>query len=236
MINATRFATKRTIFLMCTVFLLAGCGGSDDSADDSNESTGSTDNGSGTTGAKADFIFPFEKGQTWTVCQGYNTSDITHDGNLNYSLDFSLDADAAQGGTACSFATANTSTGQYVYAPADGRIMWHGLDSVPGINVDMTCIRLDETASNGANSILLGHLNFSGFVSTLDQVKQGDLIGVVNAPSVVNGAYAHIHISSHASSLCNDDSIPLNSVFGGSYNFTDNGNEQQWRGTTVSRD
>ncbi len=217
---------KEKLLSLAVVSLLCGCGGSGDG--------GSSTHGHECRAGNGDFIFPFSKGQTWMVCQGYNTPDIFHhDGDI-HALDFSYDLDAANGPSGCGFSSANASAGQMVYAPADGSIAWYGLDDTPGIGIDVTCITLRETASNGAKSVMLGHLDINGFVSRGDAVKQGALLGRVNTPSARNGNYAHIHIATYDNKLCAGKSLPLNDVFGGTCNFTSNDSKEQWRGTRVT--
>jgi len=179
------------------------------------------------------FLFPFRSGQTWTVCQGYNTGSITHNGSLKYSLDLSIDPDSADGSSGCLMSTAETSTGQSVLAPAAGKILWEGMSL--GLNVDVVCLALDKSAENGAQSVMLGHLSLQDGLGMGSSIRQGQLLGKVNAPSAVNGAYAHIHISMYKSSTCQGNSIALGKVFGGSYDFSANGSAQQWRGTRFSR-
>ncbi len=252
---------KEKLLALTLALLLSGCGGGKKCPDGSDGSdcpkpttptTPTTNDG--------DFIFPFSKGQTWVICQGYNTPDISRPKGLNparaiqghntpdishhshhshhgddiHALDISYDLSAANGPSGCDLSSANASAGQMVYAPADGNIAWYGLDDIPGIGIDVACITLHKTASNGAKSVMLGHLDINDFVSKGDTVKQGALLGRVNTPSTRNGNYAHIHISTYDNELCAGKSLPLNDVFGGTCNFTSDGSKAQWRGTQVT--
>ncbi|MGB0847259.1 MAG: hypothetical protein ACPGSM_11075, partial [Thiolinea sp.] len=139
---------------------------------------------------------------------------------------------SATGNSGCNFATANASAGYKVVAPVAASILWDGLTL--GIGSDVVCLRLDETASNKANSLLLGHITLDGLQAG-DKVTMGQEIGTVNGASNFNGRYSHIHISMYESSTCQGESIALNDVFDGQHNFTSDGSEQQWRGIELSR-
>ncbi|PID48648.1 MAG: hypothetical protein CR991_10745, partial [Proteobacteria bacterium] len=96
----------------------------------------------------------------------------------------------------------------------------------------------DKPASNGAESVLVGHLTLVG-PTVGAAIKQGELLGEVNAPSKMNGNYAHIHISTTRSKHCAGQTIPLDKAFGNNdaCNFKDKGKEeQQWRKTQLIRD
>ncbi|MCB1621856.1 MAG: PPC domain-containing protein [Thiothrix sp.] len=183
--------------------------------------------------ASSGFLFPFKAGRTWTVCQGYNTASITHVGTLRYALDLSIDPDSANGSSGCLLSTAGASTGQSVLAPAAGKIAWEGMSL--GLKVDVVCLVLDKVAGNGGRSVMLGHLSLQDGLGMGSVVKSGQLLGTVNAPSAMNGAYAHIHVSMYQSATCQGSSMALGKVFGGSYDFSTDGSTQQWRGTRVSR-
>lgn len=183
-----------------------------------------------TAGATNNFVFPFSTGQTWKVCQGYNTQEITHKGTLVNSFDFSIASNAAVGAYGCNPVTASSSSGQNVIAPANGRIAWKGKTST-----DIICIDLDKVASNGAKSVMLGHLTLRSGVSVGSSVSQGDIVGTLNSPVTLNGNYSHIHMGSYSSSSCYGTSIPFGTVFGGSYNFPSNGSVHQWYGSSVSK-
>lgn len=184
------------------------------------------------TPAPETFVFPFRKGEKWTVCQGYNTPSLTHKGNEINSLDLSIDASSASGSTGCNFTSLNASAGSKVVAPVDALIVWDGLTR--GIGSDVVCLRLKETASNDAQSMLLGHITLDG-LSARDTVTLGQEIGTVNGASEFNGGYAHIHISMYESDTCQGESIALDDVFDGDHNFSSDGSEQQWRGTELTR-
>lgn len=182
------------------------------------------------------FIFPFSAGQTWTVCQGYNTPEITHSGPLTYSLDLSLAGDSVSSGAYGCLGSANASTGQNVLAPQAGTVAW-----VSPFTNDLACISLATPAANGAKSVLVGHFTPLTTLSRGTVVKQGDILGVVDPASSKNGNYAHIHISTHTTNNCLSsgtlvaDSVALGQMFGASYNFMSNGSKHQWYGSKVSR-
>lgn len=117
------------------------------------------------------------------MCQGYNTPSITHKGDQVHSLDLSIDAGSVSGSFGCNFATAQASAGYKVVAPVAATILWDGLTL--GIGVDVVCLRLKETASNGAKSLLLGHMTLDG-LSSGDDVVLGQEIATVNAPAIFN--------------------------------------------------
>ncbi|WP_298610881.1 hypothetical protein [uncultured Thiothrix sp.] len=184
----------------------------------------------------SNLIFPFTTGQTWTVCQGYNTPEITHIGPLNYSLDFSIAKDATNtGGYGC-IGSANASTGQNVLAPQAGTVAW-----ISPFTSDIICLSLNTPAPNGAKSVLLGHFTPLTTLARGSSIKQGDILGLVNPPSSKNGQYAHIHISTHTTTDCLSSgtlvaaSLPLGQSFGTQYNFTSDGSKHQWYGSKLSQ-
>lgn len=182
------------------------------------------------------FILPFTASQTWTVCQGYNTPEITHIGPLSNALDLSLASDSvAAGGYGC-IGSSNASTGQNVLAPQAGTVAW-----ISPFTSDLICISLNTPAANGAKAVLLGHFTPLTTLARGSLVKQGDILGVVNPASAKNGQYAHIHISTHSTASCLSsgtllsESLPLGSAFGPKYNFTSNGSKHQWYGTKLNQ-
>ena len=183
-----------------------------------------------TAGSSTSLVFPFQSGQTWGICQGYNTPEITHTGTLINSLDLSFGLNSAIGSYGCNPATANSSTAKSVVAPATGKIAWRGATST-----DIVCLALDNPTQNNGKSIMLGHLTLNSGVRVNSGITQGAIFAKLNGPASKNGGYSHIHISMYASSDCSGTSIPFSTVFGGSYNFSSNGTRHQWYGTSVSR-
>lgn len=189
-----------------------------------------------TSSPSSNFILPFSAGQTWTICQGYNTPEVTHIGPLTYSLDLSIANDAVStGGYGC-IGSPNASTGQNVLAPQAGTVAW-----VSPFTGDLICLSLDTPAANGAKSILLGHFTPLTTLARGSVIKQGDILGLVNPPSSKNGQYAHIHISTHTTTDCLSrgtlvaDSLALGQAFGANYNFTSDSSKHQWYGTKLSQ-
>ena len=185
---------------------------------------------------RSSFILPFAVGQTWTVCQGYNTPEITHIGPLSNALDLSLASDSvAAAGYGC-IGSSNASTGQNVLAPQTGTVAW-----ISPFTGDLVCISLNTPAANGAKAVLLGHFTPLTTLARGSLVKQGDILGVVNPASAKNGQYAHIHISTHSTASCLSsaallsESLPLGAIFGSKYNFASNGSKHQWYGTKLSQ-
>lgn len=186
--------------------------------------------------ANSAFILPFTAGQSWKVCQGYNTPEITHTGSLAHSFDLSIAADSTSSSGYGCLGAPNASAGQNVLAPADAKIAW-----VSPLTKDIVCLTLDNAAPNNARSIMLGHFSLAAGLGMGSTVKQGAILGKVNVAGSANGNYAHIQISSYATTQCMDsigvlsNSIPLGTLFGGSYNFTSNGSKHQWYGAGVTR-
>ncbi|HPY42139.1 MAG TPA: hypothetical protein PLM98_16560, partial [Thiolinea sp.] len=145
----------------------------------------------------ANLIFPFTAGQSWTVCQGYNTPEITHIGPLANSLDLSLASDSVSAGAYGCIGSSNASTGQNVLAPQAGTVAW-----ISPFTSDLVCISLNIPAANGAKSVLLGHFTPLTTLARGSVVKQGDILGLVNPASTKNGQYGHIHISMHSTASC----------------------------------
>ncbi len=121
---------KEKLLVLTVASLLSGCGttctpGDPDCPCETGDPNCPTPK-SCESGADGDFIFPFEKGQSWMVCQGYNTPKMSHHGDDIHALDISHDLNAADGSSGCNFSSANASVGQMVYAPADGSMVWTG--------------------------------------------------------------------------------------------------------------
>jgi hypothetical protein len=134
---------------------------------------------------------PFDASNTWYVCQGYN-GPVDHTTKLyaETALDLSVDpASPTTGG--CDPATAGASTGQAVYAPADGSVSNYFSQS------DMVCITFDA-----GGSAVLGHLSNRPLIGA--RVKARDLVGYLNPPQPYTdqGGYAHIQIRAFAQPGC----------------------------------
>jgi hypothetical protein len=165
-------------------------------------------------------MLPFDAGETWYVCQGYN-GIISHRGNDALAFDLSVSS-RSPGPNACTPNTANASTGRNVRAPASGTVAWIG-----STHPDLICINLD----NGG-SIKLGHLDTIA-LRVGYPVEQNAVIGTVSAPNGINGSYAHIHMSLYRNTRCSGN-IPFGTYFGGR-NFSSNNSINQWSGTALTR-
>uniref|UniRef100_UPI003B434128 PPC domain-containing protein n=1 Tax=Candidatus Electronema sp. JC TaxID=3401570 RepID=UPI003B434128 len=182
------------------------------------------------------FVFPFqERNNVWQICQGYNSSP-THTGTLIHSFDFAYGT-GNLGNTAC-WGNPSGSENQIVVAPAAGMIAWIG-NNYP----DITCLTLQNTISNGHGSniasVKLGHMKSDATRVISGSVSQGTPIGILCGPNgcAGDGGYAHVHISAYTSTDCGnaqwDTSVPLGTVFGGSYDFSSNGTVRQWFTTEI---
>ncbi len=179
-------------------------------------------------------IFPFARDNVWQVCQGYNTSNISHIEKLIYSLDFAYGT-GNLGSTGC-FGNPNGSENKSILAPGSGTISWNG-----STNPDITCLKLDSSISNGyganVNSIMLGHIKSnSQRVGAGKHVNQGEIIGITCSSTgcTTVGGYSHIHMGIYTSSDCSGTTVPLGKVFGAGFDFPNNGNVRQWHGTQIS--
>ncbi|WP_444995359.1 PKD domain-containing protein [Aliikangiella sp. IMCC44359] len=175
-------------------------------------------------GTKRGIFLPFDTGQTWYVCQGYNTPnpspevDASHnndngeDPDFTYSLDFSLRADSPSDGGLCSTGTDTGVSDEYIFAPGDGVI--DGFRN--GDFGDAVCLSLDS-----GGSLWLGH--FKPYVEEKQRVKAYQVLGKFNVGDKGNGnnGYAHIHISAYTSSNCTSGNAPLENfvINGKNYNF-----------------
>jgi hypothetical protein len=131
----------------------------------------------------APLLLPFNIGETWYVCQGYN-GQITHQNEP--ALDLSIDS-ASPGSKGCTPATANSSTGKDVLAPGAGNTI--------RVDSDLICVNFDA-----GGSALLGHM---GSRIANGHVAASDRLGVVNPPdAATNGGYAHIHIQAYSGRGC----------------------------------
>lgn len=175
-----------------------------------------------------DLVPPFSLGETWYICQGYNTPSISHDGNDEHALDLVLDS-AQKGPTGCD--ASNLSAGRAVYAPVNGTVFYSSPDQ------GSVCIN-----RSSAGSVMLAHLQSR--IPAGSRVTKGTRIGTV-APrwsSENPSAVAHVHIQAHSSANCQyklNGTVPFDS--GNGFRFCDNvslsyrgANElYQWRLTTL---
>ena len=143
---------------------------------------------------------PYNAGQTWYVCQGYN-GPISHKGYP--ALDLTVAQDFGRNNS-CWAADGNVSksAGQAVLAPADG--------TISHVNTDLVCLSIDDK-----RSLLIGHMNRS--VNQGQRVSRGTVLGTVssaiNADGSVNkanGGYSHIHLEARKSKNCQrGTAVPL---------------------------
>lgn len=131
---------------------------------------------------------------TWYICQGYNTSQISHKGEDIYGLDFSPDKGSFSGAYGCSKKNkdAPVATGAKVYAPADGTLFYYR-------KPDILHLKLK---SGGCMKI--AHLSKTAMTipSSGKSVKQNTLIGYLAGPNTLNGNFAHLHISAYSDTKC----------------------------------
>ncbi len=179
--------------------------------------------------ASVSLLLPFKIGQTWFVCQGYNTTEIDHTGGQVDALDLSISPTAASGTYGC-VGGPSASQGQAVYAPAAGTIVSQCCHSP--VN-DMVC--LDTTAGG---SLMIGHMGGLPAVGT--QVPASHKLGTVNPPGTTTneGKYSHIHIAAYASNNCSGTSIPFDDAHGTRFSYAPNlpsdGSAHQYYGRYLS--
>lgn len=172
---------------------------------------------------------PFATGETWYICQGYNTPTITHDGGDEYALDLVVAATDV-GSTGC-FGQAptygNSSRDKSVKAPANGKVAWSS-DGAGSM-----CLNL-----NGGGSLLFAHLlNRLGAGSNV--TAGSTQIGTV-APKgqASNNGIAHIHIQAHSGTGCGGNTVPFSSAEGfrfcGNADMPNTGGVQQYQGMELS--
>jgi Tol biopolymer transport system component len=176
--------------------------------------------------------FPFDRSSEWEICQGYNTRNISHHGNLVYSFDFAIGSENS-GQTGC-LHHPDRSENELVLSPADGKIVWNG-----ATHTDITCLRLNKPVQNGygatIRSLKIGHLkNSHGRKQKDSGVERGEVIGVLCGSTFSStecqsvGGYAHIHINAHTDENCGTSNIaPFGTAFN-DYDFHSDGTEYQW--------
>lgn len=164
-----------------------------------------------------DILPPFNPGETWNICQGYNNPSVSHTGSSTYGLDLT--------GAGCD----NSASGRTVRAPMDGTVAYY---EGPFGNL---CINV-----SGGRSITLTHINSS---ITGGTVSAGQAIGTVAAPyDRRNNGVSHIHFQMWASPGCySGTGIPFDSAHGaricGAPDLTasgPNGGNGTWSGTSFT--
>ena len=121
---------------------------------------------------------PFDIGQTWYVCQGYNNPNVTHHDNGPYGTNprssYALDLTAGLG---CGGST----SGMNVRTPLSGTVHYWSYNS------GSLCVN-----TNDGRSVVLTHINAS---VTAGSVSAGQLVGTVAvANDKNNGGIPHIHL------------------------------------------
>ena len=161
---------------------------------------------------------PFDIGQTWYICQGYNNPAVTHTGTSAYGLDL-------VGGPNCN----SSAAGRNAVAPVGGTVAYYQA------SYGNLCIN-----KTGGGSYTLTHINSS---ITSGSVSAGQIVGTVaGSGQRGNNGVAHIHFQMWASNGCYGDSgIPFDSAHGaricGAPDLTPSGPSQgngTWSGTTIS--
>lgn len=138
--------------------------------------------------ATGNILPPFDLGQTWNICQGYDNPGVTHTGTSTYGLDLT--------GAGCD----NSASGRNVRASLSGTVAYYqGTYGNLCINVgdgrSYTLTHIDSTITSGT-------------------VTAGQLVGTVAAPgSRGNNGVAHIHFQMWSTSNCYSSSgIPFDAA------------------------
>lgn len=131
---------------------------------------------------------PFDQGQQWWVCQGYN-GPVSHTGTSQYGLDLT-------GGPNCD----NSASGRTVRAPMSGTVYYY--QAAYG----NLCVNVA-----GGRSYTLTHINSS---VTGGSVTAGQSVGTVGSPGTYgNAGVAHIHFQMWSTANCYSSSgIPFDSA------------------------
>ena len=168
---------------------------------------------------------PFPRGQTWVICQGYNTP-ISHKGTMVNALDLSISPTSATGTNGCTGAT-NASQGKVVTAPSSGTVVRYP-------TADMACIDFDS-----GGSARIGHMRGRPAIGT--PVSAGAPIGTLNPPNTTtgDGGYSHIHIEVYNNDNCSGTSVPFEDAKGTRFlcapNLPYDGSASQYYGKYLSR-
>lgn len=138
--------------------------------------------------AAGNILPPFDVGQTWNICQGYNNPNVTHTGTSSYGLDLT--------GAGCD----NSASGRNVRASMSGTVAYYQA------TYGNLCINVDD-----GRSYTLTHIDSS---ITSGTVTAGQLVGTVAAPGQRgNNGVAHIHFQMWSTSNCYSSSgIPFDSA------------------------
>lgn len=138
--------------------------------------------------APGNILPPFNVGEQWWICQGYNTT-LTHNGTSAYGLDL-------VGGPACD----NSASGRTVRAPLGGTVVYY--QAAYG----NLCVNVA-----GGRSYTLTHIN-SGI--TGGSITAGQAVGTVAAAGQrSNNGVAHIHFQMWSTANCYSSSgIPFDSA------------------------
>ena len=139
--------------------------------------------------ATGNMLPPFDTGQTWNICQGYNGS-VSHTGTSLYGLDLT--------GAGCD----NSAAGRNVRAPIDGTVSYWQASygnlcvNIPG-NRSYTLTHIDGTVTSGS-------------------VAAGQLVGTVAPAGTRNdNGLAHLHFQIWGAPNCyNSSVIPFDSADG----------------------
>ena len=141
---------------------------------------------------------PFNRGQTWYVCQGYNGT-ISHQNNFAFDLTVARDFGRNNSCWAAD-GNVNKSAGQAVLAPSAGTV-WH-------VGQDLVCLEIDSR-----RSLLIGHIDRR--VGNGQRVSQDAILGTLSSANSINGGYAHIHIEARQSPRCTPGtSVPFTATNG----------------------
>lgn len=177
--------------------------------------------------AHGTFVLPFDPGETFLVCRGYQVPETTHDGV------FALDL-AIQGST-CLFGD-NTSAGQNVRAPFTGEVVYY-----PGnAGLGELCIK-----SNDGFALRLTHLDPQTTPNwqTGDPVSRDEIVGkIADAGETGNNGVAHLHIELWEGSSCHigkEKTLPFDIANGRAMSgcdlFEKPGETNQWQGELLTR-
>jgi hypothetical protein len=158
---------------------------------------------------------PFHGADTWTVCQGYNTSEIDHvDGESGrFALDLVTDANAAVGTYGCNPGIAGASAGKPILAPVAGVIRHSATNGG-----EFICLRLDSPFGR-IRSINFGHLDPSRQGWTAGQfdtrVEAGEVLGTLRRILAPGYGPPHLHMAAYAQADRRGETVPFDDFFVG---------------------
>lgn len=162
---------------------------------------------------------PFDRGQTWYVCQGYNGS-VDHAGAKAMALDL-VNSNKSIGSTACYSRMPNVASGQNVRAPGNGVIK---------STASTICFALD----NNGGSITLGYLTLAPNNTFDKHLNRDDILGTLNNDSKSGGGISHIHMQLFSDQGCKNQ-IPFGTVFGNPNLSYDKSITNQWFRTPLTK-